>query len=225
MKKYFQGFLFLVACAMANTAWAATDEFVEDIHYEQLDNPQPTGDPGKVEVLEAFWYGCPHCYDLEGDVNHWLKNKPEDVSFIRFPAIPTPRWEWYATVFYTAQVLGVADKIHSPLFEAIHEKKKRLSTPEEMASFFEQYGVKKEDFHATLKSFAVVTRINQARQLTRRFGLSSVPAVIINGKYRTTARLAGGNKQMLDVVDFSPANSSSNNSLDSGRIVAESKLK
>ena len=202
MKKFFPGLLFFIGWFMAVSACADTDGFVEDVHYELLDNPQPTSDPGKVEVLEAFWYGCPHCYHLEPDVNNWLKNKPEYVSFVRFPAIPTPRWEWYAKVFYAAQILGVADKIHASMFETIHEKNKKLKSPDEMAAFFEQHGVKKEKFLAALNSFAVVTRINQARQLTRRLGLSSVPAVIINGKYRTSGRMAGTGEDIFKVVNY-----------------------
>ncbi len=176
--------------------------FKEGIQYSRIASPQPTGDPGKVEVLEIFWYGCPHCFGLEPTVNNWLKQKPDDVAFARFPAIPNDRWEWFAKVFYAAEVLEVLDKIHSPLFEAIHDKKMVLNTPDSIGTFVAEHGVSKDEFISALRSFSVLTKASRARQLTRRYGITSVPMIIVNGKYRTTGRMAGTAKDMFAVVDF-----------------------
>ncbi len=206
MKGMWRLLVLLVGSFMVSLLWAdsgADDPlFKEDIQYARIANPQPTGDPGKVEVLEAFWYGCSHCFDLEPTVNDWLKQKPDDVDFVRFPAIPSDRWEWFAKVFYTAEVLGVLDKIHRPLFEAIHDKKMVLTTPDSIGTFVAEHGVSKKEFISALGSFSVLTKVSRARQLTRRYGITSVPMLIVNGKYRTTGRMAGTAKDMFAVVDF-----------------------
>lgn len=206
MKDMWRLLVLLVGLFMISPSWAdsgADDPpYKEGTHYSRIANPQPTGDSGKVEVMEVFWYGCPHCFSLEPTVNKWLKQKPDDVDFVRFPAIPSDRWEWFAKVFYTAEVLGVLDKIHSPLFEAIHDKKMDLSTPDSIGTFVAEHGVSKDEFISALRSFSVLTKVSRARQLTRRYGITSVPMLIINGKYRTTGRMAGTGEGMFAVTDF-----------------------
>jgi thiol:disulfide interchange protein DsbA len=184
-------------------AASAAENFKEKIHYELVIPPQPTTAPkGKVEVVEMFWYGCPHCNALEPYVNRWLKHKPANVDFVRIPAVFQPAWEFHARAYYTAQILGVLDKIHSAMFEAIHQQRRRLNTEQELMEFFAEHGVKKEDFKRVFHSFAVEAKVRRARDLSHRYGIDGVPSLIVNGKYRTGARLAGGQANIFKVVNF-----------------------
>ncbi|MFQ5642896.1 MAG: thiol:disulfide interchange protein DsbA/DsbL [Thiogranum sp.] len=177
-------------------------EFSEGIEYQVLANPQPTVDEGKIEVLELFWYGCPHCYQLEPELRAWLENKPDDVVFVRLPAVLGPSWELHARAFYTAQLLGVLDKVHQPIFERMHKDRKPVRNVDDVKKIFMEQGVSGQDFDNTYNSFAVITKTNRAKQAARLYGVQGVPALVVDGKYRTTAKLAGGNRKMLDVVDF-----------------------
>jgi thiol:disulfide interchange protein DsbA len=176
--------------------------FEEGVKYKRIVNPQPTLTEDKIEVLELFWYGCPHCYQIEPEVEVWLKSKPDDVEFVRMPAVLGPSWELLARGYYTAELLGATDKIHKPLFERLHKARKRIRNADELKAFFVEQGVSAEDFDNTFSSFAVITKTNRAKQARDMYGISGVPALVVNGKYLVTAELAGGNKQMLDVVDY-----------------------
>jgi len=176
--------------------------FEEGVKYKRIANPQPTSAKDKIEVLELFWYGCPHCYQIEPVVEDWLKSKPDDVEFVRMPAVLGPSWELLARAYYTADLLEATDKIHKPLFERLHKARKRIANADELKAFFVEQGVSAEDFDNTFSSFAVITKTNRAKQARNMYGITGVPAIVVNGKYIVTAELAGGNKQMLDVVDY-----------------------
>ncbi len=196
MKKLFT---LLVLLVLAPPSFAA---FEEGVQYQKIATPQPTTSDDKIEVLEMFWYGCPHCYHLEPILNAWRKHLPEDVAFVRIPAVLGPSWELLARAYYTAQALGVLDKIHEPLFDHIHKERKAIRNVADLKAFFEQQGVSGEDFDKTYKSFAVVMDTNRAREAHERYGVTGVPTLIVDGKYRTSASLAGGNEKMLEVVDY-----------------------
>ncbi|MEA2078302.1 MAG: thiol:disulfide interchange protein DsbA/DsbL [Pseudomonadota bacterium] len=176
--------------------------FEEGIKYQRIANPQPTSTADKIEVLELFWYACPHCYQLEAEVEVWLESKPDDVEFVRMPAVLGPSWELLARAYYTADLLEATDKIHNPLFERLHKERKRIRNADELKAFFVEQGVSAEDFDNTFSSFAVITKTNRAKQVRNMYGISGVPAIVVNGKYLVTAKLAGSNKQMLEVVDY-----------------------
>ncbi|MDH5325518.1 MAG: thiol:disulfide interchange protein DsbA/DsbL [Gammaproteobacteria bacterium] len=175
--------------------------YKESIHYQRIVPPQPTTTADKVEVVEMFWYGCPHCNSLEPYVERWLKRIPKNAEFVRIPAIFRPEWELHARAFYTAEILGVLEKTHSAMFEALHSQKRRLRTDEEIMEFFAEQGVKQGDFKRVFRSFAVEAKIRRAKDLSQRYGIEGVPALIVNGKYRTGARMAGGNANIFKVVN------------------------
>jgi thiol:disulfide interchange protein DsbA len=170
--------------------------------YQLLANPQPTLDADKIEVRELFWYGCPHCYHLEPQLEAWRKEQGEDVDFVRMPAILGPSWELLARGYYTAQLLGVEDKIHKPLFERLHKQRKPVRDVADLKAFFEQQGVSGEDFDSTFQSFDVATKTGRARQVRALYGVTGVPVIVVNGRYLVSAQMAGGNEQMLEVVDY-----------------------
>ncbi|NOX93067.1 MAG: thiol:disulfide interchange protein DsbA/DsbL [Gammaproteobacteria bacterium] len=169
--------------------------------YEMVTPPQPTTSKDKVEVVELFWYGCPHCFKLEPYVERWLKRKPENVKFVRMPGMFRPSWEIHGRAYYTAEVLGVVDKVHKPMFEAIHEQKRSLSNEASIMALFKENGVSEKDFKRVFRSFAVETKLRRAKDMGQRYGARGVPAIIVNGKYRTGATQSGGNARVFKVVN------------------------
>ena len=190
----------LFAAMLPGTALAG--EYQEGKEYLLLSTPQPTSTGDKIEVVELFWYGCPQCFELEPEIQAWLQRKPDDVELVRMPAIVGPRWELLAQAYYTAELLGITDTIHPALFEALHEKNMKIDDEAALQAFFVDQGVSADDFKKTFKSFAVAVKMNNARQMTRRYKISGVPTVIVNGKYSTGAKLAGSNKAVFEVVDY-----------------------
>ncbi|NIM74488.1 MAG: thioredoxin domain-containing protein [Gammaproteobacteria bacterium] len=169
--------------------------------YDLVLPPQPTDTPDKIEVVEVFWYGCPHCFTFLPTMEQYAKDKPDDVALRHMPAIFRDSWVAHARAFYTADVLGVQSKIHRPLFEAIHVRKQRLDTRESLAAFFEQHGVSKQDFDKTWDSFAVQTLMRKSQVMQQRYGVRGTPTVIVNGKYRVSGSLAGPPQEMIKVIE------------------------
>ena len=201
MKRVVNYMIMFIFSAFAATAALAQD-YMEGAEYKKLANPQKTASADKIEVVELFWYGCPHCYYLEPHVKKWQASKPEDVEFIRLPAILGPSWELLARAWYTADLLNVTDTIHPALFEEIHDHKKKFTKPDAVRRFFLARGVSNDDFDKTFNSFAVAVKVNNARLMTQRYAITGVPTMIVNGKYSTSASLAGGNPEVMQVVDF-----------------------
>lgn len=183
-------------------ATACAEPYKEGEQYKALAQPQATASADKIEVVELFWYGCPHCYRLEPVIGNWLKNKPDDVEFVRMPAIVGPPWELLAKAYYTAEFLGVMDTMHYALFDAIHKDKKKVVNEAAVQAIFEAQGVSSEEFRNTFNSFAVAVKVNNAKMMTKRYAISGVPTIIINGKYNTSGSLAGSNENILKVVDY-----------------------
>ncbi len=175
--------------------------FKAGVEYDVMAKPQPTQTGDKVEVLELFWYGCPHCYKLEPYIEQWLEHKPANATYIRLPAVFNASWMIHAKAYYAAEAMGILDKVHRPLFDALHAQKRKLYTPETIADFFATLGVDRAEFLKTYKSFAVTTKANRAKQMTRRYGITGVPAVIVNGKYRTSAHKAGSEAKLMQVIN------------------------
>ena len=181
----------------------AEERFSEGKHFEEISPSVPTSAPlGKIEVLEFFWYGCPHCFEFEVHVAKWLKNKKQYVSFARVPAVFSEGWLVHAKAFYAAAELGIIEKSHFALFEALHVKREKLFDEEDISRFFVGLGKEEKLVQKSLNSFGTANRAKRAQALTKKVGISGVPSMIINGKYRTSARLAGGYDNLLQVVNF-----------------------
>jgi thiol:disulfide interchange protein DsbA len=166
-----------------------------------LPQAQPTRNPAKVEVIEFFWYGCPHCYAAEPRVAAWLKKQPADVEFVRVPAIFNARWAVLGRAYYAMQQLKLGDKAHQALFDAIHRDHKNLSDETSLAEFFATQGVPADKFRAAFNDFDVDSKVRRANQLTGRYGLEGVPTFIVNGKYRIDGTLAGSEAGMFEALD------------------------
>ncbi len=170
--------------------------------WKVLDEAQPTDvAEGKIEVVEIFWYGCPHCYDFEPHLEEWLKNKPDDVEFRRMPGIFRDNWVPHARAYYTALELGVLDAVHGPMFDAIHKMGKRLSGQSELRKLFAENGVNEDAFDKVYESTAVTDKIKKALLMGRRYQIRGVPSIVVNGKYLTGASIAGSFENMLKATD------------------------
>lgn len=169
--------------------------------YQTLMPAQPTHNPDKVEVIEFFSYGCPHCYSFEPLLEAWVKKLPANVEFIRQPVLFQTNWDQYAKAYFVAEVLGVVDKIHADFFDALHVKNQKLASEEELAKFFADHGVKEADFRDAYSSFLVDTKVRQAPVMLSRYGVNGVPTLIVNGKYKITSSLAESHEGMLEVAD------------------------
>jgi len=171
-------------------------------HYVVLDRPVPTRDNSKIEVVEMFTYGCPHCYELEPLVKAWGKQQASDVDFWVFPAVWSRPMKLYARAFYVANELNVSDKIHAPLFNAIVIEQKSISNEGDLADFFESYGVNRKDFTEAFNSSEIETQVAHAEERVRLYKPVGAPEIIVNGKYRVDRMHAGGLTEMLMVTDY-----------------------
>lgn len=206
MKKFLATWLLLLstqvfADAPASATAAAPKQGVD---YDVTVQAIPKDNPAKIEVVELFWYGCPHCYHMDPVLNAWVKKQAADVSFKRIPGLPNASWAPMAKAYYAMETLGVLEKLHTPLFEAIH-KTKTLNPTDETATIAwitSQSGFDKAKVEAAYKSFSMDTTLNRAAQYFRASGATGVPSLVIDGKYITSSTMAGDNDKALKVADY-----------------------
>ena len=185
-----------VAIGLANMGAQAAD-YVAGQDYRVLDNPEKiSGDA--IIVREFFWYGCPHCYSLDPHMEKWAKTKDKDVAFFKTPAAMNPVWEASARGFYAAQLLGYEDKTHSALFNAVQKEGKQLFDQASLSKWYATKGVDPKKFNSLYNSFAVGTKIGRSQAGAKRYQLSGVPAVVVQGKYVVT----GEDATVPKVVDY-----------------------
>ena len=189
------------SCLVAATAFAATP-FREGVDYDRVARPQATSSPaGRVEVAEVFQYGCGGCAALEPRLEQWVAAKPDYVDFIRIPAVWNALGELHARAYYTAEVLGVLDKINAPMFNAIHAEGNHLETPAKLRAFFAQFGVDAKTFDATFESFAVQAKLARAKDLVTRYNIPETPSIVVDGRYLTRGKLAQGYDRWFEIVE------------------------
>jgi thiol:disulfide interchange protein DsbA len=175
--------------------------FEEGKHYKRIDKSK-TLDNDKVEVLEFFMYGCPHCYSFEPYLNKWEKSKPTDVEFIRVPATFSALATLHARAYYALQILDAGEKIHPKFFSEIHNNKNIMRSVDDLAEFVQQHGVDRSEFIDAMNSFAVEGNIRKATKLVKDYDINGVPAVAVNGKYLISASMAGSYDNMVKIIDF-----------------------
>ena len=184
-------------------------QFREGEHYTRLVPTQPTvGGADKIEVAEFFWYGCPHCYTFEPAINNWVENrKPANVRFVRLPAMWNNLVVLHGRLFFTEEILGRNGTIENPaefrnaVFEEYHRRGNRLTSESSIQKLFERFGVSADEFARTWNSFEVDQKMRVASDLARRYSVASVPAIVVNGKYRTGVAEVGNNQKWLELVD------------------------
>lgn len=199
--------LFLGMCLSVFAIVACADDkqeskFVEGTHYETLPSPVPTRDPNKIELVELFWYGCPHCYDFDPILEPWAEKLPADVDFWHSPAAFNDLWKTHAQAFYTFKALKIQDKMHQPFFDALVKERQQLATPEAIADFVASEGGDKDAFLKAFYSFAVKSQTAQAEKRGYTYRATGVPALVVNGKYRISSTVPGGFNAMLEIAEF-----------------------
>ena len=183
------------------TGYAAHADIHPGKEYELVSPPQMVETGKKIEVLELFSYTCPHCFDLEPDINKWAKQLPKDVEFRRLPAIFRDSWLPYAKVFYTFEAMGLTEKLHGDFFNAIHLQHINFDDDKTLFDWVEKQGVNRKSFSDTFSSFSIQSKALRAKQLTKAYAISGVPSIIVDGKYRTYSSMTGGHAGLLLVVD------------------------
>lgn len=199
MRNLFIGAVLALASLFGVAAHA--DDIQAGKQYTVLESPVSVAQPGKIEVVELFWYGCPHCYAFEPTINPWIEKLPADVHFIRIPAMFGGIWDVHGQMFVTLEAMGVEHKVHTAVFDAIHKEHKMFKTPEEMADFVATQGVDKAKFLETYNSFAVKGMVAKYKKLAVDYGVTGVPTMIVNGKYRFDLGSSGGPEETLKVAD------------------------
>jgi len=177
-------------------------------HAQSLDNAysiikpaQPTHSGDKIEVTEIFWYGCPHCFSLEPHIKEWKKTMADDVEFRLVPGVLNQSWISHAKAFYAAEKMGVLEKLHTPLFKALHQKRRKIFNRDSLIDFAEESGIDKKEFTKHYDSNETEIKMKQAFLLARNSRLTGVPSVIVNGKYLVSASEAGSFEKMLGVIN------------------------
>ena len=173
----------------------------QQAQYSELKPPQPVENNGKIQVIEFFWYGCPHCYSLEPYVEAWLKKLPPDVEFHRVPAVFNSRWGHDAAIFYTLEAMGLLEKLHRPLFDAIHKANLRTDNEAAFSEWLQKNGADPKKFMETMKSFGVQSKVKRAVQQTVAYKIDGTPAMAVAGRYTVSADQGRTQQGLLQTVD------------------------
>ncbi len=177
-------------------------KFVAGKDYMKLDRAVPTEtEAGKVEVIEFFWYSCPHCSAFEPTFAQWVKNAPKDVVVRRVPVAFREDFAPQQRLYFSLEAMGLLDKIHGKVFQAIHVERLPLSTDASILAWVEKQGVDKNKFADTAKSFGVASKLKRAVQLQNDFKIEGVPSLGIAGKYYTDGTLSGSMERALQVTE------------------------
>lgn len=198
-----------IVLAVAETPSATREwQFKEGEHYVRMVPTQPTvGGADKIEVAEFFWYGCPHCYDLEPFINDWVKDKDPGIRFVRVPATWNALVRLHGQLYYTEEVLVRNGVIKDPagfrdaIFQEYHRRGNRMTSEDAIKKLFVRFGVSEDQFQQTWNSFEVNQKLRVADDLARRYSIASVPAIVVNGKYRAGAAEAGSYPKLMELVD------------------------
>jgi thiol:disulfide interchange protein DsbA len=203
IKRTTQILVLLSLLPLAFSSYGQIEKYVAGTHYIELRAPVNTKDASKIEVIEAFWYGCSHCFRFEPLITNWEAKMPEDVDFQRFPALWNGLMKIHAQVYYAAEALDAVDLLHEHIFNAINVEGNRLQNERQIGALFAKYGISEDDFESAFNSFSVRTKVNQAEKRMQDYEIRSTPNMIVNGKYLvTTGENVRTQAEMLEVVDF-----------------------
>jgi thiol:disulfide interchange protein DsbA len=197
----------LLAAAMTQARPTPASRWQAGVHYQALVPAQPTNAPaGKVEVVEVFWYGCNHCYALDPFLENWRKKAPAYVEFAHVPVTWGPAHRAHARLYYTLMALGKEGELRAAVFKEIQVNRNMLAsndpieTEQMQMQFARRQGIAEEEFRKAYNSFAVETNLQRAEQLMRRYRVSGVPLMVVNGKYTADVSSAGGQNQLVELI-------------------------
>ncbi len=192
----------LVAIVLSTAACAQESPapYTEGVHYQVIQDA-PAAPTDRVNVVEVFSYGCPHCNAFQPYVNAWHEDMPDYVNFDRMP-VAWRNWVVLAKAYYAAEVLGILDESHQGFFRALHVERKPIRSEADIARFFAQYGVEEKAFADAMQSFAVDLKMRQANANVQKFGITATPSLVVNGKYRISATQTVNQPQMIEIAKY-----------------------
>ena len=197
LKQLIAGLVVLFAAGLAQAQPTA------GVEYRELSAPQPADAVDKIEIIEFFWYGCPHCYNFEPVIEPWAKKLPKDTQFRRVPAIFNDEWEQGARAYYALEAIGEGQRLHKPLFDAVHTGSRlKVANEAALTEWLGKQGVDTKKFAAAYRSFSVEGKVKRAKQLTQAYKIDGVPAMAVNGKYVVITDNIKSLEQMLAVSDY-----------------------
>ena len=167
----------------------------------RLEAPQPVATGERIEVIEFFYYACPICYELQPHMSRWLIQAPEYVALRRVPALQSDAWEPFAKLYFTLETLGQVTRLHWPIYDNFHFDGVKLNEEEVMLDWVSRNGIDRQKFAETFSSEEVKTKVARAREMTKLYEVSGIPTIVVDGKYMSSARLAGGTKELMQIVD------------------------
>jgi thiol:disulfide interchange protein DsbA len=191
----------LLAAALALLALDAPAQLEAGREYQRIEPPHAAATDSRVEVIEFFYYGCPVCYQTEPRFARWIAGAPDYVAVRRVPALSSEAWEPLAKLYYTLEALGQVERLHWPVYDTLHFEDVKLSDAKIMLDWASRNGMEREKFSQTYASDAVAAKVAQARELLKSYDVRAVPAFIVDGRFLTSARLAGGTEQVVEVLD------------------------
>ncbi len=200
-KRQFLGTGLKVATALSLPMAATAPALAQAERYLVLQPPQATANPDKIEVLEYFWFGCPHCFAFEPAINEWAASKPDDVDFVRHAPPLNRSWTPHSEAYYAAELMGVTEKFFEPLFNAIHRERRPLRDRKSISKFAGELGIDADKMEETMESFAVNAEIRKTMRTAQESRVNAVPTVVVNGKYLSTVSMAGGHAQIIDLIN------------------------
>lgn len=167
----------------------------------RLIRTQPVSVTSGIEVIDFFWYGCPHCNNLQPALEQWISRKPADVTIRRIPAVLRDSWAPHARIYYTLEALGEVDRLHQQVYRSYHVEELHMSKPEVMSEWAVRHGIARERWDAAYVSAAVTGKVEHAAILTRMYGIEGTPSLVIDGHYLTSGNMAGTIEQLVPMLD------------------------
>ena len=181
--------------------WAIAADYEAGKHYQVLDKPI-SSNTDAIIVNEFFGYSCPHCNAFAPALHSWSEQQPEGVHLVEIPVVFGRSWENYAKAYYISLQLGILEQTHAAMFNAVHVQKRRILTKAALQKFFAEQGINAADFDNAYNSFDLKNKLRQGNRLAARAKITSVPSMLVNGKYMVDANAAGSQEGMLAVVDY-----------------------
>jgi thiol:disulfide interchange protein DsbA len=199
LRKALVALLFTFTLAAAGARAQSGLELGRD--YIRLDPPHPVMSGDKIEVIEFFYYGCPVCYELEPKLSRWYFNSPGSVVLRRVPALSSHDWDNFAKLFYTLKAMGQLSRLHWPVYDNFHFRGMKLNEEPVMADWVAHNGLDKQKFIDIYRSPQIQAKLAKARKMTKDYGIEGVPSIVVDGKFLTSARMAGSTDKLMHVVE------------------------
>jgi len=194
----------LLIC-VSGAAFAQTNLKASD--FQRISPPRPVATGERIEVIEFFYYGCPVCYEFQPHLSRWLVQGPNYISIRRVPTLPSEGsdglegWVRFARLYYPLEALGQIARLHWPIYDNFHFDGVQLNDEKVMVEWISKNGIDRDKFLATYRSAEIQAKLDEVRRLMTAYDVRSVPSVVVDGKYLSTARMAGGTRQLIQVVD------------------------